>query len=516
MGDFLDDPQQEENFERQLEELDEEERQRQLVERQREKNRLKKILKTAPWRFYPHLTMQEQNFLRRMKKKGHANEVRAIQSAVDLRREAFKMKANTALTTGAPAIGIFALVIFIIIAIIVIVATLFPWLFPEDENGNKGAASPFGMKGDKFYGARAVYKDENLSRNGLVEQYVDIIKSAADPFKDGKIYTDIDISGEIYDVKVTIDLTTILPAENFNYEELDLATFETDYPVLNGIVSDIAMISYYVDNDIDSTGTLSETLDGVKYFGFNAEMLGTTILDENPDVDNNVIEIVYDTLKSYTTILGKGEGETEYSTSLTLDNVKDSANFTFKSDIESLLNKEENKIRTEKLFIKDFILEDAESYIENVKKKNYVALIYMSKEDVDFSYISHTITIDKNADFSVVLTNNGSEITLTKGEGENLGNEEETSELSYMFKSSDNLKQTCNTTTIIDASNLNQFTNESSLFKVVSQANDYTIYLQETIDENDEKVLTYKTGNMYATFECSAEFYFNEELKYGE
>ena len=52
------------------------------------------------------------------------------------------------------------------------------------------------------------------------------------------------------------------------------------------------------------------------------------------------------------------------------------------------------------------------------------------------------ITIDKDAEFSAVLSNNGSEITLTKGEGENLGNKEETSELSYMFKSSDNLKQT--------------------------------------------------------------------------
>ncbi len=487
------------------------------AERRRENNRLKKILKTAPWRFYPHLTIQEQNFLRRMKKKGHGNEVRAIESAVDLRKQAFKIKANTALTTGAPFIGIFALIIFIIIAIIVIVATLFPFLFPDDSaGGSKGTASPFGMKGDMFYGGRFVYKDEVLSRNGLIEQYVDIVETSVENLQ-AQTYTEI-VKGEgeddvYYDVRLTLNLT--LPADDFNYEKLDLTQFQTDYVDLYNIVGEIAKVAYKVDNNVtEAPADLIETLDGIKYFGFNEQMIGSNI----DDTTDNIIEIIYSSLAKTEVI----SIEEKLATDSDVSNYVPATNATLESldeEIrENILQTGDaiDKVRAEKLFIKDYILEDAESYMEGIEKKNYVALIYMSKENVDFSYVSYTITIDKNADFAVTLTNNGSEITLTKGEGENLGNEEETSELSYMFKTSENLKQVCNTTTIIDVSNLKQFTNGSSLFKVVSKASDYTIYLEETTDENDEKVLTFKTGNMYATFETDMEFYFNEEIKYGE
>jgi len=517
-GDFLDDPNQEDDFEESLEEMDEEERALKLVERRQEKNRLKKILKTAPWRFYPHLTLIEQNFLRKMKKKGHGNEVRAIESAVDLRKQAFKMKANTALTTGAPFTGYIALGILIIILVVVIVATIMPWLFPDDENGGggKGAASPFGMKGDMFYGGRVVYRDAVLSQNGLIEQYVDIVKDTVNNLK-GKVYTNIDVSGESYDIKVEIDITTDdaglkLPAEEFNYEELVLTDFATDYAKLYQIVCEIAKICYKVDNNADAPADLTETLNGIKYFGFNGDMIGESI----DDTIDNVMEVVYNglTQSGVISLQEKLSTETEYNTAknVTFDKVKDN----LKTEVENTIDVETNKIQTEKLFIKDIILDGDDKYMEGIEKKNYVALIYLPKQSVEFDYISYMITIDKDAEFSMVLSNNGSEISLTKDNGEDLSSdyEQESNDLTYVFKSKENLNQTVTASDIVNNAELDKFYRPCSLFNIVKNSSDYTTYLQGTTLENGDTVLTYKTGNMFILFETDAEFYFSEEIKY--
>ena len=88
--------------------------------------------------------------------------------------------------------------------------------------------------------------------------------------------------------------------------------------------------------------------------------------------------------------------------------------------------------------------------------------------------------------------------------------------MTYKFDSSENLNQTVNTTDIINIAELNKFTSTSSLVKVVRDAADYNVYLEETTLENGDTVLTYKKGSMYLTFETDAEFMFNDEMTYGE
>jgi hypothetical protein len=126
------------------------------------------------------------------------------------------------------------------------------------------------------------------------------------------------------------------------------------------------------------------------------------------------------------------------------------------------------------------------------------------------------ITVDKTSEFNMVLTNNGSEITLTKDNGEDLSSdyEQESNDLTYMFKSKENLNQTATTSDIVNNADLDKFSSPYSLFKIVTNSSDYTTYLHEQTLENGDVVLTYKTGDMFIIFETDAEFYFSEEIKY--
>lgn len=527
MGDFLDyDPNDEEEMdddeelededEEDDEDEDEEKQQSELEKRVQERkdlNKFKKIIKTAPYRFYPHLTKEEKNLVYRMKKK-HPTEVVRLEQVMAQKKQAFWAKVKSTITPALPFLGYLMLGIFIIIIVVVIIGTLFPWLFPEDGTSD-GAASPFGIKGDQFYGARAVYKDEELSRNSLIEQYVDIVETSVENLQAETFTEIVEVDGEnkTYDVKLTINLT--LPAEDFDYNNLNLSEFSSNYADLYNIVGDIAKLVYKGDNSAEAPADLIETLDGIKYFGFNAEMIGSSI-DDDKEVDNNVIEIVYDALTESGVIVlhEKLQSATEYSTAtnVTMENIDDN----IRSELIEIINVPENKVRAEKLFIKDFILADAESYMEGIEKKNYVALIYMPKTNVNFDYVSYMITIDKTADFNIILTNNGNEISLTKGDGEYWGEDENPTELTYKFDSGENLNQTVNAFDAINVAELNKFSSASSLAKVIAEASDYNIYLEQITDENGENVLTYKKGSMYLQFETDAEFMFNDEMTYGE
>lgn len=495
------------------EEGGEEAQAKKIANEQLEKNKLKKLQGTILKRIYPYITPSEDRFLRKMSKKGHSVSIGYLRQRVSVKKQTFWHWVKIIACIVGVAVILFG-IIFLATSIGAIIKEMFPWRFPDDEGGgNKGAASPFGMKGDKFYGGRVVYRDDVLAQNGLIEQYVDVFESAVENLQT-TTFTET-VCGTEYEVKLTINLT--LPAEDFNYENLDLTTFATDYPQLYNIVVDMAKLSYRVDNNVTDNAEipveLTEILKGVKYFGFNDKMIGESIDEEDDEV--NIIEIVYTILKSNILIQEKEKGtasEFQEATNVTIENIDDN----IREKVVSAINVAENKIRTEKLFIKDIILDGDDKYMEGIEKKNYVALIYLPKQDVEFDYVSYMITVDKDAEFTAVLSNNGSEISLIKGEGENWSTDEETetTELTYTFKSKENLGQTASVSDVVNTADLNKFSSPSSLFKIVTNSSDYTTFLQETTLENGDTVLTYKTGNMFILFETDAEFIISEEIKY--
>lgn len=493
----------------------------------RDANKLKKIIKTAPNRFYPHLTNTEKNFVNKMKKT-HPTEVHRLDLIMKQKQQAFHAKVKSVVAPAIPFLLFLLLAIFIIMIVVVIVGTMFPWLFPDDENGSGGgASSPFGMKGTNFYGGRVVYKDETLSQNGLVEQYVDIIETSVGNLQNSTLTHTINNGEEdvTYNVKLTINIA--LPSnavgeeatiqgeaeseENagYNFEELDLTQFAVDFPEVYAMVESMAKVCYKIDNGADAeTVELTAILDGIKYFGFTAEMLGSNF----DSTEDTIIEIVYNYLYNNNLIIleEKSPTDTQYTTAtnVVLDDVAEKIQNSLTTTFARF-----STVRTEKLFVKDFILSGDDSYMEGIQKENYVALIYMAKNNYNFDYVSYMITLDSTAEFSMKVFVGGGEISLSKSDGENWADEDAT-DLTYTYTSSKSLNKTVETSTIIDTNNLNMLENACSLYRLVRLADekgsDYNIYLESSADSPE--VLTYKKGNMYVEFDSTTEFMFNEEI----
>lgn len=480
------------------------------VSKRQEDNALKKIMKTAPNRFYPHLTSTEKDTVNRLKKT-HPVEVVKLNQLLAMRRQAFWGKVKAAIVASFPLILVLTIAVLVIIIACVIINTLFPWLFPDDETGSKGAASPFGMKGDSFYGARVVYKDDEQAKNALIEQYVDIIETNVENLQAKQLTKVVNVGGTntTFDVKLIVNLT--MPEQDYNFEEMDIIEFSAEYPELATIVYKIAKIVYNEDNAEESTLDFEETLDGIKYFGFSETIVGAEI-DSTEDC---IVDVVYNALASVIQIQEKSSSASEYSNAThvvfgDLDN--DIKAEIISSTTIATKAQDNNWHRTEKLFIKDIILEDSDSYIEGIEKKNYVALIYMAKTEVKFDYVSYMISLEENAEFSLTLFNNGDEIALSKGDAEKF-DEDDSSFETYTYESKSKLNKTISATNLVNLGELDKFTSASSLGKVLANAYDYTVYLEETTIDG-QTVLTAKFGNTYVKFNSDSKFMFNEEITY--
>lgn len=479
------------------------------VSKKQEDNALKKIMKTAPNRFYPHLTSAEKETVNRLKKT-HPVEVVKLNQLLATRRQAFWGKVKAAIVAAFPLILVLTIAVLIIIIACVIINTLFPWLFPDDETGSKGAASPFGMKGDSFYGARVVYKDDEQAQNALIEQYVDIIETNVENLQAKQLTKVVNVGGTntTFDVKLIVNLT--MPEQDYNFEEMDIVAFCTEYPELATIVYKIAKIVYNEDNTEESTLDFEQTLDGIKYFGFSETIVGAEI-DSTEDC---IVDVVYNSLVGVIQIQEKSSSSTTYAdaTNVRLEDVDDDIKAgIINSTTMATKAQDNNWHRTEKLFIKDIILEDSDSYIEGIEKKNYVALIYMAKTEVKFNYVSYMISLEENAEFSLTLFNNGDEIALSKGEAENF--DDDSSSETYTYESKSKLNKTISATNLVNLGELDKFTSASSLGKVLANAYDYTVYLEETTIDG-QAVLTAKFGETYVKFNSNSKFMFNEEITY--
>lgn len=464
-------------------------------------NRIKKRALTKGKKLSPvdHAIMQKL-------KKRHPKEVKEI-----LRNIALKEGSKKAIKTGGKAIGgVGGFWILLIILIVLVITAIIVALFgasPEEPTNSEA-----GIKGEDFYGARIVYRDDVLAQNALIEQYVDVFESAVTSLQT-TTFTE-SIGGTEYEVKVIVNLT--LPTDDFNYENIDLADFATNYADLYNIVVDMAKLSYKVDNDIENDADiptdLTDILNGVKYFGFNGKMIGSDIVDEDPNFDNNIIEIVYDTLKIGGSVtiqerLYGSNGEFKEATHVTIQNVDDNIRET----IISSINVAENKVRIEKLFIKDAILEDSDSSVEGIDLKQYEAFIYLPKQSVEVNFLSYFVIIKDGLDINLKMVNNGEEIALTKGEAEYPYDDK--SYAVYKFNSSENLNVTMSETDIIDVQNVNKFENATSLVKILADTEiDYNVYLEAITLDNGDTVLTYKKGSTYLLFEVDGVFKFTNEI----
>ncbi len=363
---------------------------------------------------------------------------------------------------------------YIAIALLVIIVVAAAWYAIEtmlNPFGAGGMSSVNGIKGERFYGARLIYKDELQAQADILENYVNLIGGATANVK-------------LEDGEVAINLT--LP-ENFNYRNFNETTFPLENADLFAILSEMATTAYSADNGAQPAElTFAEIIYGIKYFGIEADWNFAEIISSYVNENN---------LYTYT------------AGSSTLD--ENAIESEISADISNYFSTI-STIRTEKLYIEDRILAGADDMLENIEKKQYVSLIFMPKSDVTFTQHSLVVAGANYDVFSATLVNGTSKVTLDKyfflfddDGGNNC----------YAYKA--NLLATLNEKTTafndIDKNNLRALSAGKSLMQIVEEL-DENIYLQTITTESGKQVYAPKMNGVHINFYGNQIFKFAEEV----
>jgi len=465
----LDDEQQ--DMEEQQDQEQQEQKERMRIQKIILKNKLRLIkIKCFAQRTKMHLNPREKKTVDKAKKyKEFKNDVDTIQATLLANGIA---NASKVMST-APSwyyLGIGALIVVAIICVICIMASVMSWLFPGED---LGFSNEFGIKGKDFYGARVVYKDDELAKQSLVEDYIGLIETGVETAE----------TTVLTNTKLVLNLE--LPEEEFNYLELS-----TTYPQIYNTVYEISKIVYKVDNGSQATD-FEQSLQGIKYFGLVS-------VDENNNGVNDITEKVQDLIIANSTFEKLDEGQAD----LTATDIEN-AQTTIKTAVGSQLSAEKYFLRTEKLFIKDLIIEEDDKGLSKLEKKNYLAFIFMPKKNVEFSKLSFAIGAENLTNFTITLKNNGSEINLKKDDAD-YGDE---TMQSFIYVANSNVN--AEVFTDIDTSNLNALSEGMSLFDIVENDLNYSTYL-ENKTEGTISYLTYKQNGVIVSLHNDQEFNFGE------
>ena len=360
------------------------------------------------------------------------------------------------------------LILFLVIAAIAAVGSLMPWLFPEDEStggGGGAVSSMFGIKGTDFYGARMVYSDNEKATQTIVEDYVEFVENGI--LEAEKITT---ISAGVDNVSVDLTINIVLPSSNYDYSQFNETDFRSSYGDLYAVIYDISKSVYKVDNGSDFAGTsLVQCIDGIKYFG-----IGET---------GDVVEIVKTAIINRTSFTKSNDPDNK----LTQDDVYAAIEQRLDSYYSTT-----STLRTEKLFVKDYILE-GENMMENIAKENYVAIIFMPRKNLTFTKISLAVGSADLTNFTINI--NGETLS---SDGINLGTVEKQT---YIYGGNVNI--TANKFVDINESNLRALENETSLMEIAKLSN-YSTYLTDVTDNGVSYLKIKKNGVVVNLFNDEA------------
>ena len=489
------------------------------LEEKRLKEKLPKILQKVQSSQLPIIVnpLDKKSYEKAKKHKNLKPQVAAIDLALLAKKAQLASKVMSTVAPALPYIGIGALIVLAIIVAIVAFASMMPWLFPEDDLGGGGAQ--FGVKGTDFYGVRTIYTDEELAKVGLLEHYSSIIEDVRTLTEEQvyEINRPFDANGdgtvdagetEKYNVSVKFILPelTVAEGEKFDYSIFvadDLLTNNADLEGYYNLLKAMSEVVYASDNATNVIPTdFNEVLSGIKYFGLNNLLVNTTESNAENDVDDILVNY-FANATNYSIIATK-EGETEPAgITLTEQEITSLDLITkIKEKVNSILNGIE-LIRTEKLFIKDYILE-SDKMMEDVAKENYKTWIFMPNKNVSFEKLSFLVTHEDLNNFEIKAFNNGNEITFKKGDNNlsDLGTEDGKSNTPTYEYVADKLNEQATTFADIDVQNLNALISGNSLIEIVNNSNiDFNLYL-----ENIEGVYTFKNTGVSINFMSDLKF----------
>ncbi len=321
------------------------------------------------------------------------------------------------------------------------------------------ADSEFGAKGKDFYAVRTVYKDDEQAKLDIVEDYVIYIESSTN-----KAIEEIK-ANSTYDAE---SVTANIIPENYTVQDV-LDFNKMEYDNLRTVLGEMVNMAYSYDNNVDiasipASMELIEKINAIKYMGIDSylqEKFKTIIADGICPFFH--VEDTEHVLVDPTTVT-----EIPASVNEVLNNAK--------------------LVRTEKLYVKDFILQNDDDTMKDILQEQYVAAIYLPKRDLTINHIQLRIWHHDKATFQAKIVNG-----TTVYEFDNIGG-----------FGSEKLEgiETYGTTSNIYAQ-VTAFTNglqpevgvtdkETSLLSLAKQAGEGATYLEQKADET--------TGNSYSTF----------------
>lgn len=409
------------------------------------------------------LNMSEQQTMKKAKK--HPNLKKEI-NTIKLILLANKTKLAMKTMSASPLMyyvfwGV--LILFLIICIVAIVGSIMPWLFPNEDGTTGELSSEFGITGKDFYGARMVYKNDEKATTSIIADYAELVEAGIDEAK----------TLETPEMTLTINIT--MPNEEYDYSTFEENSFRTEYSVLYNTIFDIAKVVYNVDNSASYGGSsLVECVDGILYFGLSQTFMA------------DVSAIIKDAITTNTTTSDDSDVKSQ-----------------IESKLDAIYAQPKYDVRTEKLFVKDFILEKDDDKVKGISKENYVAFIFMPKNNVTFKKFMFVAGNADLSEFEIQLTNNGSEINLKKDDSDfgnaNSGN-------SYIYTSNENLNVSAGVFSDIDTNNLSALSAGVSLFDIVETVNNYSTYLET----NENSIYTIKKNGVVVNISNKEAFDFAE------
>ena len=395
------DPQQEQQEQQEQEQL----AQQQAMQQQEAKkkadlrvlsNKLKKVEERVAVSQVPILTSDENKTVNQAKKeKSLMGRVLKVFKDIGIKIGQFFMKIITWVGSHIYPIMVVLLILLAVIGIVVFIGYTMPWLLEllgielaPGEGGGGGTGSVNGVTGKDFYGVRMVYKDDEQASKQIIEEYVGLIEYGVNQVE---AITSMQIEGETYE-EISIHVNITLP-EDYDYSSFNEATFATDYADVNELLLQMTEKAFLMDNAGAAVPTtILERTAALQYFGYTAELKA------------DISKLISDYISNNYTFTCKAGDEGV----VTSDQIKTK----IETDLNTKLGTKIQAVRTEKLFIKDYIFTSDDDKMQNVAEKNYVSMIFMPKKNVNFESVELVISKADLNNFTIACDNNGSNVAL--------------------------------------------------------------------------------------------------------
>lgn len=240
--------------------------------------------------------------------------------------------------------------------LVVMISAIFSLFLIDSYDKNNGTISSVqGINGDKFYGARFLYKDDETASYEIQDDYLKFTYT---------ILTDSSIDGITLSSDYKTDETVVTIATSFANSLANLPQDETSSPTTTNY-------------------TFEQSTKIINHFGFK----------------NEEVVIVIDSIAN--SIYNKGVS------SRTLEEIKT----TLSQTVENSKYDKYKKV-CDKIFVYDYILDEKDASLEDLPKKNYVGFVFMPKEDVILKSTSFRFVVDGGYGVNTLIKfKNNSEIT---------------------------------------------------------------------------------------------------------